>query len=70
MTLNEHYTFKYSEDRELHLLNPAGVFTPTGTTTALVNAVGLYLQKPGKLLDLGCGNGGSRYCCTYAGLCR
>jgi len=57
MTLNEHYTFKYSEDRELHLLNPAGVFTPTGTTTALVNAVGLYLQKPGKLLDLGCGNG-------------
>lgn len=57
MTTSEQYIFKYSEGRELHLLNPTGVFTPTGTTDALVKAARLYLKKPGKLLDLGCGNG-------------
>jgi methylase of polypeptide subunit release factors len=57
MSTSEKYIFKYSGDRELFLSNPEGVFTPTGTTDALVKAAGSYLSIPGKLLDLGCGNG-------------
>jgi len=33
------------------------VFSPTGTTKVLVDAVSSYVKKPGKLLDLGCGSG-------------
>lgn len=45
------------EDREISLNMFEGVFVPTGTTKVLAEAVCPYVQKPGKLLDLGCGSG-------------
>jgi release factor glutamine methyltransferase len=53
----EEYQFKFGNDQHILLKNPPGVFTPTGTTSALVEAASTYIKKPGKLLDLGCGNG-------------
>ncbi len=57
MRSSEEYLFKFGDGHELLLKNPKGVFTPTGTTAALVKAASIYLKGPGKLLDLGCGNG-------------
>ena len=53
----EEYQFKFGNNQYLLLKNPPGVFTPTGTTSAIVKAASTYIEKPGKLLDLGCGNG-------------
>jgi ribosomal protein L11 methylase PrmA len=53
----DEYFFKFGENRELVLKKPKGSFTPTGTTDALIKAANIYLKKPGKLLDLGCGIG-------------
>ena len=57
MITNIKCKFKFGTNQELVLNSPPGVFTPTGTTDALVSAAGSYLKKAGKLLDLGCGNG-------------
>ncbi|OGT44933.1 MAG: hypothetical protein A3E82_00675 [Gammaproteobacteria bacterium RIFCSPHIGHO2_12_FULL_38_11] len=48
---------KVNNNRELKLEMHKGVFTPTGTSKALVKAVGNFITQPGKLLDLGCGSG-------------
>jgi len=50
-------TLRIEKDREISLEMPDGVFSPTGTTKVLVEAVRSYVDKPGKLLDLGCGSG-------------
>ena len=55
--MSNKYTFKYGLNKKLILSNPDGVFTPTGTTKALVEGVIKYIDSPGKILDLGCGNG-------------
>jgi len=45
------------DDASLVLSHDEGVFEPTGTTAVLVEAVQRFIEKPGKLLDLGCGCG-------------
>ena len=57
MNMSEEFTFKFGDKHELRLKNPHGVFTPTGTTSALVKAAANYIKQPGKFLDLGCGTG-------------
>lgn len=49
--------FNIDKDNRLELTVPEGVFTPTGTSEVLIQAVHSYIKKPGKTLDLGCGSG-------------
>jgi precorrin-6B methylase 2 len=53
------FPFRFELDgiKDIQLNLSSDVFAPTGTTTALVNAVQTCVQSPGKLLDLGCGSG-------------
>lgn len=51
------HTLKITDDCEISLQMPEGVFVPTGTTRVLVEAVCSSVRNPGKLLDLGCGSG-------------
>ena len=55
--IEDHYKFKIDNEDELVLLNPKGVFAPTGTTDVLVKEIKNHLEKPCKILDLGCGIG-------------
>ena len=52
-----HYKFKDDNGREILLNMPDGVFLPTGTTVSLIKAVRAQVDKPGSVLDLGCGSG-------------
>jgi len=51
------YKFKIGQNKEILFNMPAGVFSPTGTTGVLFDAVRSRLSNPGKTLDLGCGCG-------------
>lgn len=49
--------FSLSPQREIVLTTAAGVFTPTGTTNLLIQAVKKKISVTNTLLDLGCGTG-------------
>ncbi|OGC22606.1 hypothetical protein A3J90_07005 [candidate division WOR-1 bacterium RIFOXYC2_FULL_37_10] len=51
------YKFAIDEKKEISLKIDEGVFTPTGTTKVLFKAVLEKINKPEKMLDLGCGCG-------------
>lgn len=53
----KNHVFKIDNDQEILLNLPKGVFCPTATTTTLLKAIREYINKPGKILDLGCGCG-------------
>jgi len=57
MTQQDIYKFKMDDGSDLELNLQEGVFTPTGTTIVLVKAIRSYVDKPGKMVDLGCGCG-------------
>ncbi len=52
-----HYKFKDDNGGEILLNMSDGVFLPTGTTVSLIKAVRTHINKPGSVLDLGCGSG-------------
>ncbi len=64
------YTFKIDNDRDLILLKPEDVFTPTGTSDILVREVRKHLKEPAKVLDLGCGIGVSGLALHQVGLVK
>ena len=49
--------FSLSPEKEIVLTTAAGVFTPTGTTHLLIQAVQKTISSSNTLLDLGCGTG-------------
>jgi ribosomal protein L11 methylase PrmA len=49
--------FPLSDNREIALTSAPGVFSPTGTTKLLIEAVKQKIVDPASLLDLGCGTG-------------
>ena len=51
------YKFEVDTENEIELAIAEGVFAPTGTTRAIINAVSGHRETPGKALDLGCGSG-------------
>ena len=55
--MNEKYTFSVNKICEVSVELNENVFKPTGTSEELVKAVSEQIEKPGKLLDLGCGSG-------------
>lgn len=59
MKLEQRTEIKFSlgPDRELVLASATGVFTPTGTTNLLIDAVRKTISGANTPLDLGCGTG-------------
>jgi release factor glutamine methyltransferase len=58
MTEKKEYIYAFEgRDAKIELNFSKDVFYPTGTTNVLIDAVAKYIEKPGKLLDLGCGSG-------------
>lgn len=55
---------------ELHFDTRESVFYPTDTTKLLIEAARLSLDRPKKILDLGCGCGITGLTLAKAGLCR
>ena len=55
--MNERHTFAVNKNCEIAVELNENVFKPTGTSEELVKAVSEQIEKPGKLLDLGCGSG-------------
>jgi len=55
--MNERHTFTVNKNCEIVVELNENVFKPTGTSEELVKAVSEQIEKPGKLLDLGCGSG-------------
>lgn len=49
--------FNKKNNKNIDLCLMPGVFEPTGTSSALIDAVLSVVSRPGKTLDLGCGSG-------------
>lgn len=49
--------FSLSSEKEIVLATASGVFTPTATTSLLIQTVQKAISEPVNLLDLGCGTG-------------
>ena len=67
-TNNNYYIFSIDDMEDLNLYNPEGAFKPTETTKTLVNEIRNYINKPCKILDLGCGIGVSGLALNKLGL--
>ena len=58
MTEIKEYVYKLKgSEAKIELNFSEDVFYPTGTTKALIDAVEKIVERPGRLLDLGCGSG-------------
>ena len=57
MTDTPNYKFVIDKNTAIPLILSDDVFIPTGTSVSLIHAVRDYVNKPGKVLDLGAGSG-------------